>query len=44
MIDDNNYQRLVKIALPVPAKKVKLVIDALRDGKESARIFDFEIR
>ena len=41
---ENNYQRLVKITLPVPARKIKLVIDALRDGCESARVFNFEIR
>ncbi len=41
---DNNYQRLVKIPLPEPAGKVKLVIDDLRKGVESTGIFCFEIR
>ena len=38
----NNYQRLVKIQLPAPARKVKLIIDALRPQTE--RIFGFEAR
>ena len=40
---DNNYQRLVKIPLDAPVRKLKLVIDALRDGCDEARIFDFEV-
>ena len=41
---DNNYQRLVKIPLASPARRLKLTVDALRDGREEARIFDFEVR
>ena len=41
---DNNYQRLVKIKLDTPAKKVRLVIDALRDNSSDVRIFSFEAR
>lgn len=41
---DNNYQRLVKIPLPAPVRRLKLTVDALRDGREDARIFSFEVR
>ncbi|MBO5821772.1 MAG: FAD-dependent oxidoreductase, partial [Lentisphaeria bacterium] len=41
---DNNYQRLVKIKLDTPARKVKLVIDTLRQDNDDARMFSFEAR
>ena len=41
---DNNYQRLVKIPLPTSVRRLKLTVDALRDGREDARIFSFEVR
>ena len=41
---DNNYQRLVKLPLAAPLRKLKLVVDELRAGCDSTRIFDFEVR
>ncbi|MBO4646612.1 MAG: FAD-dependent oxidoreductase [Lentisphaeria bacterium] len=40
----DNYQRLVRIPVEVKARRLRLCIDALREGCESTRVFAFEAK